>query len=444
MTNSTGTAADRGVDPVDPAVVLAALASMVEDTEASIVRLQAVREAQLAVAQRFAEDLAAQSGPVRGGSADLSQRAVAAELAAVLHMSDRVVQGRMMRAADLMSKFPHTMQAFTEARINAAHVRLIQDTGTRLDDKVRAEFEQVAVQACIGETPHRAKQIIERVAERLAPRSLTERHQDAQKNRRVWREDLGDGQKALGLIHSAAIIDGIYDRLTQQARMIKSANTKAAKDAAAGLAPDQGGLGDPDDDRTTDQLRADLCADTLLTGAASGHDTPAGLLSAIQARVEVTIPAFTAMAPDTARTGATACGAPTGAGSAFGVRVEQPGGPAGAAAPFPPCSESGPSNPRNSPADNPSTPSPPGSSPVAPQRGNACSPTPSPGPSSPWTTTGPTPTCGGSCTHGIPGAGSRPVDFHPAPKTSTTPSTPPMAVQPTKATSAACVADIMC
>ncbi|MGO4679874.1 DUF222 domain-containing protein [Microbacterium sp. 2MCAF23] len=319
MTNSTGTVADSGVDPVDPAVVLAALASMVGETEGSIVRLQAVREAQLAVAQRFAEDLAAQSGSVsvRGEAAELAQRSVAAELAAVLHMSDRVVQGRMVRAADLMAKYPATMHAFTEARINAAHVRLIQDTGARLDDEVRAEFEQAAVAACVGETPHRAKRIIERLAERLAPRSLTERHRDAQKQRRVWREDLGDGQKALGLIHSAAVIDGIYDRLTQQARMLKVANAKAAKDAGSGLTPDPGELGDPADDRTTDQLRADLCADTLLTGAASGHDTTVGLLSAIQARVEITIPAFTAMAPDTGATHA-------GAGSAFGVRTEQP------------------------------------------------------------------------------------------------------------------------
>ena len=319
MTNSADTVANLGGNPVDPAAVLAALASGLEATETSIIRLQAVREAQLAVAQRFAEDLAAQSGSasVPRASAELEARAVAAEMAAVLHMSDRVVQGRMMRAAELMTRYPVTMQAFTDARINAAHVRLIQETGSRLDDDVRAEFEQIAVEACVAETPHRAKQVVERVAERLAPRSLTERHQDAQEQRRVWREDLGDGQKQLGMIHSAAVIDGIFDRLTQQGRMIKTANAKAAKDAAAGIAPDPEGFGDPTDDRTIDQLRADLCADTLLTGAASGHDTVAGLLSSIQARVEVTIPAFTAMA---AEAGATH----TGAGSAFGVRTEQP------------------------------------------------------------------------------------------------------------------------
>jgi len=331
MTNSTGTMANPGIDPVDPAVVLAALASMVEETEASIVRLQAVREAQFALAQRFAEDLATADGPVRGESAELAQRSVAAELAGVLHMSDRVVQARMARAAELMAKYPATMQAFTEARINAAHVRLIQDTGARLDEGVRAEFEQVAVEACVGETPHRAKRIIERVAERLAPRSLTDRHRDAQAQRRVWREDLEDGQKALGLIHSAAVIDGIYDRLTQQARAVQVANTKAAKDAAtAGCGTDDDTLGDAGDDRSLDQVRADLCADTLLTGTPVGHDTTDGLLAAIQARVEVTVPVFTLMTAGlTGAAGPVGCGTLTGTGAAFGVRVEQPGELAG-------------------------------------------------------------------------------------------------------------------
>jgi len=247
-------------------------------------------------------------------------------------MSDRVVQARMARAAELMTRYPATMQAFTQARINAAHVRLIQDAGTRLDDGVRAEFERVAVQACVGETPHRAKRVVQRVAERLAPRSLTDRHRDAQEQRRVWREDLGDGQKALGLVHSAAVIDGIYDRLTQQARAAQVANMKAAKDAAtAGCGTDDDTLGDARDDRSLDQVRADLCADVLLTGTPVGHDTTDGLLAAIQARVEVTVPVFTLMATDIAGTaGSTGCWTLTGARSAFGIQAEQPGELAGA------------------------------------------------------------------------------------------------------------------
>ena len=328
MTNSAGAVVDPGVDPVDPVTVLRMLREGVAAAEGAIIRFQALRDAQLAAAQHVAEEIAARDagGAVRGEAVEIAARSVAAELAGVLHMSDRVVQARMARAADLMTKFPETTRAFTEARINAAHVRVIQDAGARLDETVRAEFEQIAVQACAGETPHRAKRIVERVAERLAPRSLTERHREVQEHRRVWREDLGDGQKALGVIHSAAIIDGIYDRLTQQARAIALANTQAAKDEGSPV-PD--GLSDPGDERTMDQLRADLCADTLLTGTASGHDTTAGLLSAIQARVEITVPVLTLVAADAV--GVDGCGSPAGSGtsSAFGVRTEQPGELAG-------------------------------------------------------------------------------------------------------------------
>ncbi|PRB05424.1 HNH endonuclease [Microbacterium sp. MYb64] len=304
------------MNPADPAVVLTALLTGLEATEAAIIRLHALREAQLAVAQDVAVAIAAseRSGSTPGAAAELAARSVAAEIAGVLRMSDRVVQGRMARAADLVARFPATMRAFTDARINAAHVRTIHDAGARLDETVRAEFEQIAVAASEGETPHRAKRIVERVAERLAPRSLTERHRDVQEHRRVWREDLGDGQKALGLIHSAAIVDGIYDRLTQQARAVAVANSQAAKEAFE--SSDPGSLGDPNDARTMDQLRADLCADTLLTGAASGHDTPSGLLTAIQARVEVTVPVLTLVAAD--------AGSGTGSGTPFGARTEQP------------------------------------------------------------------------------------------------------------------------
>ncbi|WP_439902749.1 hypothetical protein, partial [Microbacterium azadirachtae] len=81
---------------VDPGALLDAVVSGLAATEASIIRLQAVKEGFLAVAHRIADDLA---GSVEhGASAELAHRSVAAELAGVLHMSDRVVQGRMWQA----------------------------------------------------------------------------------------------------------------------------------------------------------------------------------------------------------------------------------------------------------------------------------------------------------------------------------------------------------
>ncbi|MFB7845402.1 DUF222 domain-containing protein, partial [Microbacterium sp. NPDC056052] len=140
MTNSAGAVVDPGVDPVDPVTVLRMLREGVAAAEGAIIRFQALRDAQLAAAQRVAEEIAARDpgGAVRGEAVEIAARSVAAELAGVLRMSDRVVQARMARAADLVARFPETTRAFTDARINAAHVRVIQDAGSRLDEMVRA------------------------------------------------------------------------------------------------------------------------------------------------------------------------------------------------------------------------------------------------------------------------------------------------------------------
>ena len=294
---STAAAADPDLDPV---TVLAMVVESLEATEASIARLQAVKEGFLAVAARAATEIASATDtaalpePVKGISAEIAARSVAAEIGAALRVSDRTVQRRMAQATDLMTRFPAVLEPLSQARISLTHARMIQDAGSVIaDDAARDAFVARVLPVAEGESPNRTKRIFDREAERAHPRDLTTRHRDAQENRRVWREDLPDGQKMLGLIHSATLIDGIYDRLSQQARAIQIANARAAKNDGPAEVEQPSGIGHPDDPRTIDQLRADLAADTLLTGAPAGHDTIDGPLSAISARVEITIPALT-------------------------------------------------------------------------------------------------------------------------------------------------------
>jgi hypothetical protein len=109
----------------------------------------------------------------------------------------------------------------------------------------------------------------------------------------------------------------MFDRLSQMAHAVKrdrpgrgATSSPAAAVAVAGAAAvadaaavagaaavaDAVTHADADaDERTVDQLRADLLADLVLTGAPSGHDTADGLLGAISARVEVTVPVLTLM-----------------------------------------------------------------------------------------------------------------------------------------------------
>lgn len=330
MSSTSNAAADPGLDPT---AVLGMVVASLADTEASIARLQAVKEGFLAVASRVAADLAAATDPadlpdaVHGISVEIAERSVAAEIGAVLRVSDRTIQRRMAQASELATRFPAVLDALANARISLPHARMIQEAGADIaDDAARDAFTARVLPVAEAESPNRARPVIQREAERAAPRDLTERHRDAQKQRRMWRECLPDGQKMLGMIHSAAIIDGIFDRLSQQARAVQVANAQAAKDQVAGCEPTLDALGDPHDDRTIDQLRADLAADVLLTGVPSGHDTPAGLLGAMHARVEVTVPAFTLLARDAHPAGVCTSAS---ARDAFGIRTELPGELAG-------------------------------------------------------------------------------------------------------------------
>lgn len=330
MSSTSTAAADPGLDPT---AVLGMVVASLADTEASIARLQAVKEGFLAVAARVAADLAAEADPtdlpegVRGISAEIAQRSVAAEIGAALRVSDRTIQRRMAQASELATRFPAVLDALANARISLPHARMIQEAGADIIDAVAREaYTDRVLPVAETESPSRARPVIRREAERAAPRDLTQRHRDAQKQRRMWRESLPDGQKLLGMIHSAAIIDGVYDRLSQQARAVQVASAQAAKDRVAGREPVPDALGDPHDERTIDQLRADLAADLLLTGVPSGHDTPTGLLGAMHARVEVTVPAFTLLARDAQPAGERT---PPSARDAFGIRAELPGELAG-------------------------------------------------------------------------------------------------------------------
>ena len=160
-----------------------------------------------------------------------------------------------------------------------------------LDDAAdRQAYAAEAVAIAETESPNRLRRLARRLAERFQEPTVSERHREARKGRRVWARDLDDGMAELGTRGPAALIHGMFDRLSQVAHAVKNDNAHAARDAG----PDA----PPADERTIDQLRADLLADLLLTGTPAGHDTTDGLLGEIRARVEVSVPVMSLMDDD--------------------------------------------------------------------------------------------------------------------------------------------------
>lgn len=303
------------VDATDEQMsMLDGLVSSLQSVEQTLAGVLATRDGLLALAGKLALSMAEEGDGI--DASDLTIRTVAAEVGAVLRVSDRTVQRRMADASLTVEGFPRVWAAQGAGRISAGHARVIIDAGAYLDDaEARDAYAARVLEFAEDESPNRLRPIAARIAEQYQPRSLEERHADAREKQTVWVKDVADGMSELGIFGPTVLVHGVFDRLTSMAKAdagASSAMTGAATamtGAAFGAAAVRGASADaPDgaaardaarsaaaDPRTLSQRRADLALDLLLTGAPAGHDTPDGLLAAITPHVSVTVPVTTLM-----------------------------------------------------------------------------------------------------------------------------------------------------
>jgi hypothetical protein len=280
---------------------LIAEAGVIAAAEARRVRLLA-RAAEIAHAR-----MSRVSNRVQRGR-EMELRSIAAELGMAARMSDRTMQAHIGDAEVLVRRFGCTVEALEQGRITRAHASAIADPGGAIDDDdVRAAFEQVALEYAAANTPARTRVFARRLAERLNPRSIDERFAEANQGRYVSVTELDDGMARLEALLPATEAFGIFDRLTRGAKAIADADAAARREhadeaarAAEGLGAD-GEVGETDesawfDERTRDQVRADLFTDLLLTGSPAIDPTldrrPGGI-GAIRATVQITVPVTT-------------------------------------------------------------------------------------------------------------------------------------------------------
>ncbi|CAN7375636.1 DUF222 domain-containing protein [Microbacterium sp. LjRoot45] len=318
MTGTTPTAWQQRID-----TLLCALADARRDAAAAQAREVALLAEAVEIAQAMAQDA---GGPT--SVTDIPIRSLAAQIGAAARVSDRTVQKHMSDAVVLVERFPATFAAWAAGDVSRGHVRVVVDAGVAIeDDAARAVFEDAALGVARRETPGRLKPAARVLAARLHPIPLQERHTAAATKREVWVRDLDDGMAELIAILPAAIAHGIRDRIDQYARRVMDARgaltgggtetgstaggVNAGAGAATGATSDGALLPHPDtpgtrpdtrpiDARRVSEVRADVFADLLLTGHATPETTndaiPAG--DAIIARVQVTVPALTAVGHD--------------------------------------------------------------------------------------------------------------------------------------------------
>jgi len=324
--------------------------SDVHATRRQIARLQAEEARLLADAAQIVCAREDERRTARRATAhDLALREVSSELGAAMRLSDRAVQARMSAASSLVDRFAATHRALADGRIDHAHAAAIVDCGAALfDEAVCGEYERILLEAAEFETPPRLRAIARVVAARIDPELAAELQRRAHSTRRVRVIDLEDGMARLMADLPAVLAYAIFDRLTQMAEVEFEADRAAAESACAEADPDaapgacddvegepparsraldaavDGGTADgaavdgaavdgaaaADADggcdrvaevstapgaehRSRDELRADIFADLMLTGAPSAHGDGDALAS-IRGEVQITIPVLTA------------------------------------------------------------------------------------------------------------------------------------------------------
>jgi hypothetical protein len=274
-------------------------------------------------------------------------RSMVAEYSAAGRIAKGSAEFAFADARLLDSDHATVRESFRRGDITAAHVREIVRAGMivrlavtegRADDATLELYDAAALEVAERDSPSRTRALLRQIAASLAGETLVERHRRARGERAVTMRSIEDGLALLQVVLPEHLAAAILDRLTRMAQqliatrdeqdpVLSSDGLDLGDDAVfvTDLAPENPlrddpalnehhidqdpldahtifGSGDtfttdpwiehvPADERTLDQVRADLFADLMLAGDPSAV---AGTgLDGIDARIQVTVAATT-------------------------------------------------------------------------------------------------------------------------------------------------------
>ena len=239
---------------------------------------------------------------------EMAHRAVTAELATALHVPERTMQRHLDDAAALSTRLPATLSALRDGAITMAHARVIVEQTSDLGDDDRdacARLDALLAEFSTSNTAATVRRKARHLREEVMTETLAERQRAARAKRRVEFEAAADGMAWLHAFLPADDAALIFDRLDRAARAEREgrASVSRATDADPGsgdstIAEARGAVHDGiarirDDERTADQVRADVARDLLLYGSLDSESVLADSISRVRPSVHVTVPVLT-------------------------------------------------------------------------------------------------------------------------------------------------------
>ena len=280
---------------------LDAAVSRAVEIRREIARLEAAFAVEVDAALLAAAELRDREPGAIADSEELAQRAVRAELACALRVSERQAERWIAESRTLVRELPDTLEALSAGLVSRRAAGLVAEASWSLaaadadgvllpedERRTRArEFDALAADLARRVPEHRLRGRLVAARDRLHAVRAVERHRAAAEGRFVSVTAGADGMAWLTAFLPAVEAYAIHERLTRIAMAIR---TDGAETDPAVVADEYvPGLDEPIelDESSLDRMRADLVADSLLgLSRFRRFDT-------IRPTVVVTVPALT-------------------------------------------------------------------------------------------------------------------------------------------------------
>jgi hypothetical protein len=281
-------------DPSPYAIAQQGLAELV-DAAVHVRRIEAMQAAMRVDVVNLAVDHAVRSAEAftaPGLSADrrrdLAHRAVVAELATALRLSERTMARLVSDSWALGARLPATLSALRSGAIDESHARVVIEATADVDDPdVRVRLDSDLAAHAETMTAPRLRRLARRLREEYQADTLADRHARARETRRVELEPAPDGMAWLHLHLAAGDAMLIRDRIDRIAAEAAHPDRMADPSGVAGR-------------RTPDQLRSDVARDLLLHGVPPVGEAFHVAAATIRPTVHVTVPVMTLLGHDDA------------------------------------------------------------------------------------------------------------------------------------------------
>ena len=193
---------------------------------------------------------------VRRERLDLAERAVVAEIAVRLRLSEHTVRTRARQAEVLLNRCPRLWRLFAAGATSERHAVEAARLAESLPNEARtlSEFDDGASAMAVVLTPAKFAVAARALRERVHAESVETRHRRAAADRGVWLTAELDGMATLTALMPADRAHAVLARVDAMARGLRTGS---------------------DEERTLSQLRADVFAD-LATGAGTPACTTDG------------------------------------------------------------------------------------------------------------------------------------------------------------------------